>query len=68
MIFKPGDRIKLLSMGNDPDPIPYGTLGTVQRVVDLSWGGKNEWQVQVDWDNGRTLSLVCPPDLAVKTY
>jgi hypothetical protein len=56
---KEGDRIELLSMPEDPDPIPSGTKGTVQNVVKL-WD--NKWQIQVKWDSGRTLSLIHPVD------
>ena len=55
---QPGDRIRLLAMTDDPDPIPLGTIGTVISVRQLgSWS-----QVDVKWDNGRTLMLVVPPD------
>jgi len=48
-----GDRIRLLAMPEDPDPIPTGSTGTVTRVTDGPLA-----QISVDWDNGRTLSLV----------
>ena len=55
--LKAGDRIRLLSM-DDPDPIPAGTTGTVVAVYPQS-----DWtQVDVDWDNGRSLMLSIPPD------
>jgi hypothetical protein len=59
---KPGDRVKLVFMPNDPDPIPEGTTGTVREVVDLPWGQDRMTQVHVAWDNGRSLSCICPPD------
>lgn len=55
---KVGDRIRLLDMAEDPDPIAVGSLGTVTGVVSFgSWS-----QVIVDWDCGRGLILVVPPD------
>ena len=58
---KPGDRIRLVAMDDDPDPIRVGQLGTVVRV--RSHAGKEPWhQIDVAWDNGRTLMLVTPPD------
>ncbi len=55
---KPGDRIELISMANDPDPVPAGTLGTVVNVYK-----QDGWsQIDVDWDNGRALMLVTPED------
>jgi hypothetical protein len=55
---QPGDRIRLVAMSNDPDPIPPGTTGTVTGVRR-----RGTWsQVDVAWENGRTLMLVVPPD------
>ena len=55
--LKAGDRIRLLSM-DDPDPIPAGSTGTVGGVYPQS-----DWtQVDVDWDNSRSLMLSIPPD------
>ena len=56
----PGDRIVLLSMPHDPDPIPVATEGTVEEVNDVGPGAFT--QVEVRWDNGRTLMLSMPPD------
>ena len=54
-------RIKLLKMENDPDPIPVGTLGTILAVTELPmW---KETQLVVKWDNGRTLSVILPKDV-----
>jgi len=47
------DRVKIIHMPNDPNPIPGGSTGTVTRVTDGPLA-----QVSVDWDNGRSLSLV----------
>lgn len=56
--LKIGDRIRLVSMHQDPDPIPVGSLGNVVAVYD-----HREWvQVDVDWDNGRSLMLTIPDD------
>lgn len=65
MTLKAGDRIELVSMPNDPDPIPFGTRGTV------TWNGgwvrgitaRDYEQISVKWDNGRTLGLCIPPDV-----
>jgi hypothetical protein len=59
MDLKKDDRIEMISMQNDPDPIPPGTKGTVQYVGPTPW---NETQVGVKWDNGRTLSVLLPHD------
>ena len=57
-IPKAGDRVRLVSMTDDPDPIPAGTTGTVAGAYPQS-----DWtQVDVDWDNGRSLMLSIPPD------
>ena len=45
-----------------PDPILPGTTGTVTAVRRYG-SGRDIWhQVDVDWDNGRKLMLVVPPD------
>ena len=49
--YPPGTRLELISMGKDPDPVPHGTRGTVERVN--SYG-----DIEMSWDNGRTLSLI----------
>ncbi|MBB3204973.1 hypothetical protein FHS27_000740 [Rhodopirellula rubra] len=57
--LKVGDRVRLISMTDDPDPIPAGTIGTVAGVYPHS-----DWtQVDVDWDGGRSLMLSIPPDV-----
>ena len=57
-----GDRIRLLAMRDDPDPIQAGQLGTVVSVSRHS-SARDAWhQIDVAWDNGRTLMLVSPPD------
>lgn len=50
-------------MHDDPDPIPVGQTGTVVGIKRHG-SGKDEWfQIEVSWDNGRTLMLVSPPDV-----
>lgn len=56
-----GDRIQLLLMPNDPHPIEPGTKGTVMGVTKNIWNDGSD-QIAVEWDNGRALSLVSPPD------
>lgn len=57
-----GDRIRLLAMSDDPDPIQVGQLGTVVSASHHG-GSDNAWhQIDVAWDGGRTLMLVSPPD------
>lgn len=47
-----GTRVQLDSMGNDPNPVPNGTKGTVSFVDDIG-------TVFVNFDNGRSLGI-CP--------
>ena len=57
---RPGDRIRLVSMHEDPDPIRPGEVGTILEVRPCE---RDTWlQIEVTWDNGRTLMLVVPPD------
>ena len=56
----PGDRIRLIKMSNDPDPIEPNTTGTVKKVGTVYMFGEDH--LYVDWDNGRTLSLLVGTD------
>jgi hypothetical protein len=52
--IRTGDRIRLLSMPDDPDPIPIGSIGTIEAVTEGPLG-----QVHVKWDdNNRSLALI----------
>lgn len=53
-MYPKGTRIKLINM-NDSQPVPSGTIGTVERIDDLG-------QIHMKWDNGRTLALVTGED------
>lgn len=61
--LKQGDYIELVAMPFDPFPIEAGARGTVTRVVTNMLGDDRD-QVEVDWENGRKLALVVPPDEA----
>ena len=51
--IRKGDRIRLLHMPDDPDPIPAGSTGTIESVTEDPLG-----QIWVRWDSGRSLALV----------
>ena len=51
---KPGDRIRLIEMPNDPSPIEPGSEGT---VLEINNEGREIEQIDVKWDSGRTLML-----------
>ncbi len=61
--LKPGTRIRLVSMTEDPDPIPAGATGTVRGFHEHRCGRDLWQQIDVHWDNGRQLMLVTPPDV-----
>jgi hypothetical protein len=59
---RPGDRIELIAMPGDPDPISPHSTGTVLSAKRHGSGSRAWVQVDVDWDNGRKLMLSVPPD------
>ena len=50
--YPAGTRVQLDRMGDDPNPIPSGSKGTVSFVDDIG-------TVMVNFDNGRCLGI-CP--------
>ena len=57
--LKPGDRIRMVAMPEDPDPIPVGTIGVVDSAVSIM----GDIQISMEsWENGRHLHPIVPPD------
>jgi hypothetical protein len=54
--LKNGDRIELISMWDDLDPIQPGEKGTILRIEPYSK------TIEMKWDNGRTLNLLHDQD------
>jgi hypothetical protein len=55
--LRPGSRVQITGlMPHDPDPLPVGSTGTVQRA------DHSARQADVHWDNGRTLFLLIDVD------
>ena len=46
-----GLRVELVQMGDDPNPLPEGSKGTVMVVDDIG-------TIHVKWDCGSTLGVV----------
>ena len=53
----------MLAMPEDPHPISSGSEGTIAYMSRVMMGRESYDQVEVDWDNGRSISLVIPPDV-----
>lgn len=59
-----GDRITLLDMPFDPDPIPTGTAG---RVIKVRPAGPDALQAEIAWAIDRGLMLTFPGDRVIVT-
>ena len=53
--YPKGSRIRLTEMGNDPRPIPPGSVGALDHIDDAG-------QFHIKWDNGKDLPLVIGED------
>ena len=62
--LKEGDRIKMVQMGNDPNPVEPGVLGTVSGYRYPRTGTDAAGTVAhgVRWDDGRGLAIILPDD------
>ena len=56
ILIKIDDRVRLIEMPEDPDPIEPGSEGTVTSITDFSWSSSRI--IGVNWDSGRKLNLV----------
>jgi len=58
--YKVGDRVKVVgTMQDDPYPLELGTTGTIRRIAE------SVGQIDVRWDNGRSLMILVPEDLGI---
>lgn len=53
--FPAGSRVELKEMGADPDPLPAGSMGTLDAIDDTG-------TFHISWDSGRHLGLVLGQD------
>jgi len=59
-MFKVGDKVELVHMGVDPDPINVGQRGIIEEIRELLYF--KQTQIWIKWDDGRTLAVVLPED------
>lgn len=64
-IVKEGDKIICLHMEDQYSPVPAGTKGIVTRVTSDPFE-ENEKIIEVQWENGSSLSLVSGEDMWMK--
>lgn len=55
-----GKRVRLDHMSDPYDPVPTGSTGTIISVYNDTY--QRHIHLSVNWDNGRGLNIVSPPD------
>ncbi len=60
--MKVGDRVELVEMPDDPNPLPRGSKGSIEEINHVDFGREKFTQISVKWDNGRALMVCIPPD------
>jgi hypothetical protein len=61
-MYVKGDKIILVRMNDDPDPIPPGTKGVIENVHTVNESGKVTTIITVDWEIRRSLNVILPID------
>lgn len=56
-VLEVGDRIVLLHMDDPYSPVKPGTAGTVLSVKEMPFFQESDYNYDVSWDNGSSLSL-----------
>ena len=51
ILYPVGVRVELIHMGDDPQKVPEGTLGTISHVDDIG-------TIHINWDCGSTLGVI----------
>ena len=58
-LYPEGTSVELISMGDDPQPVPPGTLGVVRKVDDAG-------TIHIFWQNNSSLGVIPGVDVIKK--
>ena len=58
-----GDHIELIRLGGIANLVPYGTRGTITKVVSIDLPRRRVVHLDVRLDDGQDIAVFIPPDV-----